>query len=32
MPMINMTDPIALLICTLLFALVLWFAHQSKKV
>lgn len=31
MPMINMTDPIALLICTLLFALVLWFAHQSKK-
>lgn len=31
MPMINMTDPIILLISTLLFVLVLWFAHQSKK-
>lgn len=31
MPMINMTDPIMLLTCTLTFVLVLWFSHQSKK-
>lgn len=31
MPMINLTEPLALFIALLLFVLVLWFAYQSKK-
>ena len=31
MPMINLTDPITLLIAVVLFVLVLWFSYQSKK-
>lgn len=31
MPMINLTEPLALFIALLLFVLVLWFSYQSKK-
>lgn len=31
MPMINFSEPLPLLIATVLFVLVLWFAKQSKK-
>ena len=31
MPMINLTDPITLLIAVVLFVLVLWFAVLSKQ-
>lgn len=31
MPMINMTEPFTVFIALLLFVLVLWFAHYSKK-
>lgn len=31
MPMINLTEPVALFVALLLFVLVLWFAYQSKK-
>ena len=31
MPMINFTQPLALFIALMLFVLVLWFSHQSKK-
>ena len=31
MPMINLTEPLALFVALLLFVLVLWFSYQSKK-
>ncbi len=31
MPMINLAQPLSLLIATILFVLMLWFAYESKK-
>ena len=31
MPMINLTEPFSLLVALVLYVLVLWFAHKSKK-